>query len=477
MFRKSNIKPEELRLYAVTDRAWTGALTLFQQVEQAIDGGATLIQLREKNLPYGEFLKEAAEMKKLCHCKGVKLIINDNVQIAKECGADGVHLGQNDVSCAKAREILGEKAVIGVSARTPELALKAQNDGADYIGVGAAFPTSTKQDAKHLGIEGLRKVCKSVDIPAVAIGGITAENVKELAYSGVDGIAVVSAVFAQEDVKKAAEVLRAESDKIARRDVRRVLTVAGSDSSGGAGIQADIKTITAHRMFAMSAVTALTAQNTTGVFGVLESTPEFLRQQLDAVFEDIRPDSVKIGMVSNCELIVTIAEALKKYEAENIVLDPVMVSTSGCRLISENAIEALVKRLFPLAAVITPNIPEAELLCGFEIKTEDDAERAAKALKEMTGGAVLIKGGHSVNDASDFLYDGKSGEWIRSERINNPNTHGTGCTLSSAIACSLADGCSVSQSVKNAKKYLEGAIKAGLDLGKGSGPLEHFCER
>lgn len=256
--------------------------------------------------------------------------------------------------------------------------------------------------------------------------------------------------------------------------IKRVLTIAGSDCSGGAGIQADIKTITVHRMYAMSAITALTAQNTTGVFDVMEVTPDFLRKQLEAIFEDIRPDSVKIGMVSSSELIITIAEMLKKYSAENIVVDPVMVSTSGCRLISENAVGALKKELFPIASVITPNIPESEMLCGFEIKSEADAERAAKSIKKLTAGAVLIKGGHSVNDASDFLFDGETGTWFRGERIDNPNTHGTGCTLSSAIACNLAQGRTAADSVGYAKKYLEGAIKAGLDLGRGSGPLEHF---
>lgn len=256
--------------------------------------------------------------------------------------------------------------------------------------------------------------------------------------------------------------------------IKRVLTIAGSDCSGGAGIQADIKTITVHRMYAMSAITALTAQNTTGVFDVMEVTPDFLRKQLEAIFEDIRPDSIKIGMVSSSELIITIAEMLEKYGAENIVVDPVMVSTSGCRLISENAVDALKKELFPIASVITPNIPEAEMLCGFEIKSEADAERAAKSIKKLTAGAVLIKGGHSVNDASDFLFDGETGTWFRGERIDNPNTHGTGCTLSSAIACNLAQGRTAADSVGYAKKYLEGAIKAGLDLGRGSGPLEHF---
>ena len=255
--------------------------------------------------------------------------------------------------------------------------------------------------------------------------------------------------------------------------MKKVLTIAGSDSSGGAGIQADIKTIAAHQMYAMSAITALTAQNTTGVYGIMEATPEFVAQQLDCIFTDIRPDSVKIGMVSNSSIIEVIVEKLKEYKAEKIVVDPVMVSTSGSRLLSDEAKEALIQKLLPLGTVITPNIPETEVLCGFEVKNEEDMIRAAQKIAESFSGAILVKGGHLVNDAVDLLYaDGKI-NWFSSERVNNPNTHGTGCTLSSAIACNLAAGCSLTDSIRNAKAYLTGALAAMLDLGKGSGPLDH----
>lgn len=255
--------------------------------------------------------------------------------------------------------------------------------------------------------------------------------------------------------------------------IKKVLTVAGSDCSGGAGIQADIKTITAHKMYAMSAVTALTAQNTTGVSSIMEATPKFVGEQLDAIFTDIFPDAVKIGMVSSKEIIEVIAERLTFYKAKNIVLDPVMAATSGSRLISDDAINTLVNTLMPIACVITPNIPESQILCGFEIHNEEDMIKAAEKIYEKYSGAILIKGGHLVNDATDLLYkDGKI-NWFSSERINNPNTHGTGCTLSSAIACNLAKGCSLEESIENAKEYLTGALGAMLDLGKGSGPLEH----
>lgn len=255
--------------------------------------------------------------------------------------------------------------------------------------------------------------------------------------------------------------------------IKKVLTIAGSDSSGGAGIQADIKTITAHKMYAMSAITALTAQNTTGVYGIENVSAQFVAQQLDCIFTDIVPDSVKIGMVSSRDIIEVIVDKLTSYNAQNVVVDPVMVSTSGSKLLSDDAINALVTKLIPLGTVITPNIPEAEVLCDFPIKTYDDMVAAAKKISQNYNGAVLIKGGHMVSDATDLLYENGRHRWFKSPRVNNPNTHGTGCTLSSAIACNLAGGKSLEKSIENAKEYLTGALKAMLDLGKGSGPLDH----
>lgn len=255
--------------------------------------------------------------------------------------------------------------------------------------------------------------------------------------------------------------------------MKKVLTIAGSDSSGGAGIQADIKTITAHGLYAMSAITALTAQNTMGVYGVLESSPEFLAQQLDCIFQDIYPDSIKIGMVANKALIETIVEKLLEYDAKNIVVDPVMVSTSGSKLLEKDATEVLVNKLIPLATIITPNIPEAEVLSGIKIASPEDMEKAAQLISEKFSGAVLVKGGHSLKDANDLLFEEGKCTWLYGNRIDNPNTHGTGCTLSSAIACNLAKGYSLLTSVKKAKAYVTEALKANLDLGKGSGPLNH----
>lgn len=255
--------------------------------------------------------------------------------------------------------------------------------------------------------------------------------------------------------------------------MKTALTIAGSDSSGGAGIQADIKTMTANGVYAMSAITALTAQNTMGVTGIMDVSPEFLGKELDSVFTDIYPDAVKIGMVSSSELIEVIAEKLREYKAVNVVLDPVMVATSGARLISEDAVETLVRELMPLADIVTPNIPETEVLTGMKISTPEDMERAAREVSERYGCGVLCKGGHRVNDANDLLWSDGTGRWYRGERIENPNTHGTGCTLSSAIASNLAKGYSMGESVERAKRYISGALGAMLDLGKGSGPMDH----
>lgn len=255
--------------------------------------------------------------------------------------------------------------------------------------------------------------------------------------------------------------------------MRTALTIAGSDSSGGAGIQADIKTMTANGVFAMSAVTALTAQNTTGVKDIMEVSPAFLKEQLDCVFTDIRPDAVKIGMVSSSELIRAIADKLKEYRAENIVVDPVMVATSGARLISEDAVETLKEYLLPEADILTPNIPEAEVLSGMRICTEEDMICAGQKISETYHLAVLVKGGHQLNDANDLLCQGGVCRWFYGKRIYNPNTHGTGCTLSSAIASNLAKGFSMEESVERAKTYISGALGAMLDLGKGSGPMNH----
>lgn len=258
--------------------------------------------------------------------------------------------------------------------------------------------------------------------------------------------------------------------------MKTALSIAGSDSSGGAGIQADLKTMAMNGVYGMSAITALTAQNTTGVRGIMEVSPEFLEEQLDTVFEDIFPDAVKIGMVASAGLVEAIAGRLRRYGAKNIVVDPVMVATSGSALMKTDAVEVLTRELFPLSALATPNIPEGEVLSGMSIQSREDMERAAKKISADFSCPVLLKGGHALCDADDLLCAEGKLTWFHGERIDNPNTHGTGCTLSSAIAANLAKGFSLEESVRRAKEYISGALAAGLDLGRGAGPMDHIFD-
>lgn len=258
--------------------------------------------------------------------------------------------------------------------------------------------------------------------------------------------------------------------------MKKVLTIAGSDCSGGAGIQADLKTMTAHKVYGMSVITALTAQNTTGVAGVIDAPAEFVAQQIDSVMTDIFPDAIKIGMVSSADIIHVIAKKMREYPVKNIVADPVMISTSGSKLLKEDAVEALTQELLPLADIITPNISEAEVLSGTKIQSVEDMVSAATIISQQYDGYILIKGGHLRDSADDLLCrKGEEVVWYPCERLNSENTHGTGCTLSSAIACGLAQGLDMKNSVEQAKRYILCALKAQLNLGKGNGPLNHCC--
>lgn len=481
---------KKLCLYAVTDRHWLKNESLASVVEKAIKGGTTFVQLREKNCSDEEFLQLAREVKVVCKKYNVPFVINDNVEIAKIVGADGVHVGQSDMNAANVRKIIGDDAILGVSVQTVEQALIAEKQGADYLGVGAVFKTNSKDDADFVTHETLKAICDAVKIPVVAIGGINQSNVSELDGSGICGVSVISAIFGEEDIERAARELKEKCvslfqkefdetenefqiKKTFNRGMKVSMTIAGSDSSGGAGIQADIKTMTCNGVYAMSAITALTAQNTTGVYSIMNVTPEFLEDQIDANITDICPDSVKIGMVSDANLIKVISNRLKFYKVKNIVVDPVMVATSGAKLIADDAIDVLKMELLNLATLVTPNIPEAELLSETKINTADDMINAAKIISEKYHCAVLCKGGHNLNDANDLLYQNGKYKWFKGNRIDNPNTHGTGCTLSSAIASNLAKGFSLEKSVELAKEYISGALSAMLDLGKGSGPMNH----
>ena len=495
------MKTFDPRLYFITDSTDYDEETFLIRVEQALRGGVTMVQLREKTRSARELTALAGKVHALTKRFGVPLIIDDRIDVAMAVDAEGVHVGQSDIPVDAARRLLGEDKIVGATAKTVPQALEAYRQGADYLGVGAVYPTATKTDTYVITPETIRDIAEAVPIPVNAIGGLTLENAGILAGIPISGICVVSAIMKAADPEQAARELlkKAEeltekarltgkparaaesgclqvSERIRKEDgsgMKTALSIAGSDSSGGAGIQADIKTMTMNGVFAMTAVTALTAQNTTGVRGIEEVSPEFLAQQIDAVFEDIRPDAVKIGMVASSELIHVIAERLRYYCAENVVVDPVMVATSGSSLLRNDAVEAMMKELFPLAAVITPNIPEAEVLSGMKISGEEDMKKAAEQIGKNCGCAVLLKGGHSISDANDLLYADGAFQWFYGKRIANPNTHGTGCTLSSAIASNLAKGFSLSESVQRAKEYISGALSAQLDLGKGSGPMKH----
>ena len=462
-----------LLLYAVTDRKWTGRQTLYEQIEEALKGGATMIQLREKDLPESRLVAEAEKIKELCHSYHVPLIINDNVKAALLSGADGVHVGKEDMAVSDIRKIVPEDFIIGATAKTTEQAQKAEQ-GARIILGGSCFSFSY-QTGCHSYYK--RSVKRNLQRGFCSGSGHRrdhqAEYRRACGRENGRGSRSIRDFFRSGYTEGNGSSEEKNTGGFKSMSVHAALTIAGSDSSGGAGIQADIKTMITNGVYAMSAITALTAQNTTGVRSVMEVPPEFLGDQLDAVFEDIYPEAVKIGMVSSKELIQVIGEKLRFYQAKNVVVDPVMVASSGSSLMKNNGAEMMIKELFPLASLITPNIPEAEILSGCEIKNKQDMEAAAEKLSDLGAAAVLLKGGHSISDADDLLCVEGQKIWIRGRRIHNPNTHGTGCTLSSAIASNLAKGMEMEEAVRKAKEYISKALEAGLDLGKGSGPLDH----
>ena len=535
----------DLRAYFVVGPDDTKGRPVTDVVAAALRGGATFVQLRAKHADARELTDMARAIANVIDSAGkadtVAFVIDDRTDVAWQCRqlgikVDGVHIGQDDMMPEQARAMLGPDAIIGLSAETLQhiATANALPDGVvDYIGAGPLHYTATKPEAaaveadgtKHaLGIAGAQSLCDASRYPVVVGGGVHTDDIPALARTTAAGWFVVSAIAAADDPESATRQLISAWTAI-RGEQRHgyaaagiaaptasssipflphwrtkqphglppVLTVAGSDSSGGAGIQADLKTMMANGVFGMSAITSLTAQNTTGVRDVQNAEPRVLAEQVDAVFEDIPPMAVKIGMVSSADLIETIAERLSAHQARNIVLDPVMVATSGAKLIDDDAVAALTSKLFPLATVITPNMPETEALLeqalqerssaddapaarllSAGIRAEADMETAARTLAEHFGCAVLVKGGHGVKDANDVLVEPDGAvTWFTSPRIDNPNTHGTGCTLSSAIASHLALGETLPQAVRSAKDYLTGALAEQLDLGHGAGPMDH----
>lgn len=487
------VKPFDLSLYLVTDRPLSGGRDMAWIVREAAAGGVTMVQLREKECSTAEFIQLARELKAALAPLGIPLIINDRVDVALAVDADGVHIGQSDMPYATARKLLGRDKIIGLSVETMDEVIAANALDVDYIGISPVYATPTKTDTlTPFGLDGVDEVMRCSRHRCVAIGGMNRDTVGEVIAHGVEGVAVVSAIVAAPSPREAAtelaEIISTKRPDVVRenhnsefkiQNYPRVLTIAGSDSGGGAGIQADIKSISANGCFATSAITAITAQNTLGVNAVEGLSIDILEGQIEAVLSDIGTDSVKIGMLHSAEVVRSVARLLRKYGIKDVVLDPVMVSTSGHKLIEDSAIAVLKSDLMPLARVITPNIPEAEILLGEPIEKQGDLPAAARRLAQQYGVSVLLKAGHLVDDELiDIFYNNETGEVIElsARRVDTPNTHGTGCTLSSAFAAQLAKGLPLTEAARAAKAYINNAIihGAAYKIGNGHGPVCHF---
>jgi hydroxymethylpyrimidine kinase / phosphomethylpyrimidine kinase / thiamine-phosphate diphosphorylase len=458
-------------VYLVTDHGDR----LAERVAGALAGGVSAVQYRNKRRNDPDRLAEGLELKRLCARERVTFIVNDDPALARELDADGLHLGQDDGDPAEARRLLGPRKIIGVSTHTLEEALRAEAAGADYIGFGAMYPTASKEIEHLPGPYKLAQVRKKIRIPIVAIGGINRDNGGRVIDSGADAVAVMSAVLASREPVLAATELALLFNRRAELPRGRVLTIAGSDSSGGAGIQADLKTITLLGSYGASAITALTAQNTRGVASIHAPPAAFVAQQLDAVLSDIRIDTIKTGMLCSPEISSLVADKLSEYARRIVVVDPVMIAKGGARLLEREAVKVLKERLVPLAYLLTPNIPEAEKLTGLTIIDEEGMREAARALCRMGARNVLVKGGHLPNGtAVDVLFDGSGFSRFPVPRILTKNSHGTGCTFASAIATFLAQGEPLPTAVARAKEYVTLAIKLAQPMGKGHGPVNHF---
>jgi len=457
-------------LYLILD---TDVPDLEQRLKAALRGGTRIVQYRDKNRPPEQQRQLAIQLRQLCHEAGALFIINDHPQLALDCEADGVHLGQGDLSVNKARQLLGPERLIGISTRTVEEALKAEALGADYIGLGSMYPTSSKDDAVLVGVERLRQVRKAVRIPIVAIGGITRDRAGELIDAGADSLAVISAVFHADDPALAAREFALQFNRRRPFPRGRVLSIAGSDSGGGAGIQADLKTTTLLGGYGACAITALTAQSTLGVRGIHPAPADFIVEQISAVLEDIGADTLKTGMLFSPEIVTAVADAIRQYTLPAVV-DPVMVAKGGATLLEQAAVEAVRERLVPETYLLTPNLPEAETLCGLAVRNIDEMERAANRLHEMGARHVLVKGGHLEGDALDVLLADGEIHHLRAPRIDTRNTHGTGCTYATAIATFLAQGLPLREAVQAGKKFITRAIETTIPLGSGHGPVNHW---
>jgi len=458
-------------LYLITDSDSDGRRAA--PVAPAQRGGARVVQYRDKSRPAEQKAIVARELGRLCLQAGAVFLVNDSPQLALASEADGVHLGQGDGSVGAARSILGPGRIIGVSSRTVEQALAAQSEGADYIGLGAMFPTGSKNDAELVGVQRLHEVRQAVTLPIVAIGGIDRDNAGSVIDAGADAVAVISAVMGADSPAVAAREIALLFNRRLPFPRGRILTVAGSDSGGGAGIQADLKTITLLGGYGMSAITALTAQNSNGVRGIQPVPTDFVEEQIEAVLGDLGADVVKTGMLYSAEIVAAAVRAIERY-ALPAVVDPVMLAKGGSPLLRDEAVSALREELLQRAYLLTPNLPEAEALTGLPVRTEAEMELAAHRLQELGARNVLLKGGHLSGEAIDLLLAGRTLHRFCSPRIATRHTHGTGCTYAAAIATFIAQGLPLVEAVTRAKAFIDEAIRTAVPMGSGHGPVNHW---
>jgi hydroxymethylpyrimidine kinase/phosphomethylpyrimidine kinase/thiamine-phosphate diphosphorylase len=464
--------PPVAGVYLITDQGDD----LVERVRSALKGGVAILQYRAKEKGRETLLSEGAELKWLCSGFGVPFIVNDDVQLARELDADGVHLGQDDGSIAEARKLLGPDRIIGKSTHTLEEALQAEEEGADYIGFGAMYPSDSKLVTQIPGTSGLSAIRDRIRLPVVAIGGITIDNACRVIDAGADALAVISSVLSSPRPDVAAAELKLLFNRNRPWPRGSVLTVAGSDSGGGAGIQADTKAVTLLGGYAASVLTALTAQNTRGVTSIHGLPPSFVIDQLDAVLSDIPVDVVKTGMLHTAAIVSALAERLAERQVRlPLVVDPVMVAKGGAALMESDSVRAMREQLLPHAYLVTPNIPEAERLLGRPVRSEAEMEEAARELHLLGPARVLLKGGHLTGRYSvDILFDGVECHRYAAERVFTSNTHGTGCTYASAIAAFLAQGEPLRSAVEKGKEFISAAIRLARPLGKGHSPVNHY---
>ena len=458
-------------LYLITDNNQDGKL--LTKVKAALAGGTKIVQYRAKEIRPDDRREMAEQLKALCHNSKALFIVNDLPELANEIDADGVHLGQDDMAVGRARQILGHRKLIGVSTHNVDEALKAEAHGADYIGIGSIFPTGSKDDTTLVGLKTLTNVRRAVRIPVVAIGGITPEGAFAALDAGADAVAVLSGIMADNDPARAAKEYSLLFNRNKPTPNGNVLTIAGSDSSGGAGIQADIKTITLLGSYACSVLTALTAQNTLEVTATYAVHTDFVAKQLNAVLDDIPVDTVKTGMLSWGGIVSQVSRTLEERSLLAVV-DPVMIAKGGESLLDYEAHDSLISRLLPQSYLLTPNLPEVEVMTGIEPRTVEEMVEAGRNLQELGARNVLIKGGHLSGDATDILLLGDVVHNLTSQRFDTINTHGTGCTLSAAITTFLAQGYPLRYAVERAKRFVSLAIEHSVQNGQGHGAVNHI---